>query len=170
MTEVLICGNSLFLPTLLRAEHSAPVLRVLLEERLDSKYIRNPTAIQCCCIQQVAAVIKSMEEFGAFTARYGGDEFVLIYEGATKEDVIRYTAELRRRVMNLQIEHRRSKESNIVTISQGVCWDIPAHGNRMWDYLHSADEMLYRVKQRKRNNFCIGNLTEAADQIIMSYL
>lgn len=61
MTEVLICGNSLFLPTLLKAENSAPVLRVLLEEWLDSKYIRNPTAVQCWCIQQVAAVLQSIQ-------------------------------------------------------------------------------------------------------------
>ena len=122
------------------------------------------------CIQLVASAIKSMEEFGAFTSRYGGDEFVLIYEGKTKEEVVEYVAELRKRVMNLGIEHQASKVSNVMTISQGVCWDVPVHGNRMWDYLHAADDMLYRVKQRKRNNFCIGNLTEASDQIIMSYL
>lgn len=122
------------------------------------------------CLQQIASAIKSMEEFGAFTARYGGDEFVLIYEGKTKDEVVEYAAELRKRVLNLEIEHAMSKVSNVMTISQGLCWDIPVHGNRMWDYLHSADDMLYRVKQRKRNNFCIGNLTEASDQIIMSYL
>lgn len=122
------------------------------------------------CLQQIASAIKSMEEFGAFTARYGGDEFVLIYEGKTKDEVVEYAAELRKRVLNLEIEHAMSKVSNVMSISQGLCWDIPVHGNRMWDYLHSADDMLYRVKQRKRNNFCIGNLTEASDQIIMSYL
>lgn len=122
------------------------------------------------CLQQIASAIKSMEEFGAFTARYGGDEFVLIYEGKTKDELVECAAELRKRVLNLQIEHAASKISNVMTISQGLCWDIPVHGNRMWDYLHSADDMLYRVKQRKRNNFCIGNLTEASDQIIMSYL
>lgn len=122
------------------------------------------------CLQQIASAIKSMEEFGAFTARYGGDEFVLIYEGKTKDEIVECAAELRKRVLNLQIEHAPSKVSNIMTISQGICWDMPVHGNRMWDYLHSADDMLYRVKQKKRNNFCIGNLTEAADQIIMSYL
>ena len=122
------------------------------------------------CLQQIASAIKSMEEFGAFTARYGGDEFVLIYEGKTKDEVVECAAELRKRVLDLQIEHAPSKVSNVMTISQGICWDIPVHGNRMWDYLHSADDMLYRVKQRKRNNFCIGNLTEAGDQIIMSYL
>lgn len=122
------------------------------------------------CIQRVASAIKSMEEYGAFTARYGGDEFMLIYEGKTKEEVVEYAAELRKRVMDLEIEHRLSKVSHVMTISQGVCWDIPVEGNRMWDYLHAADDMLYRVKQRKRNNFCIGNLTEASDQIVMSYL
>lgn len=122
------------------------------------------------CLKQIAMAIKSMEEFGAFTARYGGDEFVLIYQGKTKDEVVECAAELRKRVLDLQIEHATSKVSNVMTISQGICWDIPVRGNRMWDYLHSADDMLYRVKQRKRNNFCIGNLTEAADQIIMSYL
>ena len=122
------------------------------------------------CLQQIASAIKSMEEFGAFTARFGGDEFVLIYEGKTKDEVVKCAAELRNRVINLQIEHEQSKVSNIMTISQGICWDTPVRGNRMWDYLHSADNMLYRVKQRKRNNFCIGNLTEASDQIVMSYL
>lgn len=122
------------------------------------------------CLLMIASAIKSMEEFGAFTARYGGDEFVLIYEGKTKDEVVGYAAELRKRVLNLQIEHNASRVSNIMTISQGICWDTPVRGNRMWDYLHSADDMLYRVKQRKRNNFCIGNLTEAADQIVMSYL
>ena len=122
------------------------------------------------CLQQIASAIKSMEEFGAFTARYGGDEFVLIYEGKTKDEVVGCAAELRKRVLSLQIQHEQSKVSNVMTISQGICWDIPVQGNRMWDYLRSADDMLYRVKQRKRNNFCVGNLTEASKQIVMSYL
>ncbi len=122
------------------------------------------------CIQTVASAIKSMEEFGAFTARYGGDEFILIYEDITKDQALEYAAELRKRVMDLGIEHINSKVAKIMTISQGMCWDIPVEGNRMWDYLHAADDMLYRIKQKKRNNFCIGNLTESSDQIVMSYL
>lgn len=120
-------------------------------------------------IQAVAAAVKSMEEYGAFTARYGGDEFVLIYENITKEQMVEYSAILRKRVMDLNLENPNAKEL-IMTVSQGACWDIPVQGNRMWDYLHAADDMLYRVKQRKRNNFCVGNLTEASDQLVMSYL
>lgn len=120
-------------------------------------------------IQAVAFAVKSMEEYGAFTARYGGDEFVLIYENITKEQMVEYSAILRKRVMDLNLENPNAKEL-IMTVSQGACWDIPVQGNRMWDYLHAADDMLYRVKQRKRNNFCVGNLTEASDQLVMSYL
>ncbi len=122
------------------------------------------------CIQKIATAIKSMEEFGAFTARYGGDEFIIIYEDITHEQAIEYAAELRKRVMDLDIIHEKSKVGSRMSISQGLCWDMPIEGNRVWDYLHSADDMLYRVKKKKRNNFCIGNLTEASDQIVMSYL
>ena len=122
------------------------------------------------CIKQIATAVKSMEEFGAFTARYGGDEFVLIYEDITKEQAVEYAAELRKRVMALGIENHSSKVADVATISQGICWDTPMDGFYMWDFVQIADEMLYRIKQRKRNNFCISDLTRASHQIIMSYL
>ena len=71
-----------------------------------------------------------------------------------------YAAELRKRVIDLGIIHRASKVSDVMTISQGICWDVPEKGCRMWDFLHAADDMLYRVKQKSRNHFCIGNLKE----------
>lgn len=122
------------------------------------------------CIRQIASAVKSMEEFGAFTARYGGDEFMLIYEDVTKEQAVEYAAELRKRVMALGIENQTSKVSDTATISQGLCWDTPMEGFYMWDFVQVADEMLYRIKQKKRNNFCVSDLTRASDQIIMSYL
>lgn len=101
------------------------------------------------CLIRVAGILNTMaREHGAFVARYGGDEFMLLYAGITREQVQEYAKELREKVM----------ETKIVTISQGICWDIPRHGNRMWDYLHCADEMLYRVKKKNRNDFCVGTL------------
>ena len=51
----------------------------------------------------------------------------------------------------------------VVTISQGICWGIPRKGNRSWDFLHAADNMLYRVKKFSRNNYCVGGLDETED-------
>ena len=121
------------------------------------------------CLIQIAQALKTMEkEHGAFVARYGGDEFILIYQNITKEEAVSYAEELRQKVMDLKIPFAKSPVADVVTITQGLCWDIPISGNRMWDYLHVADTMLYRTKKKKRNNYCVGNLKETEDQIVMS--
>lgn len=119
------------------------------------------------CLEQIAGVIKQLvAENQAFCARYGGDEFVIIYKDITRERMASFAAELKRRVMDLQIEHRFSKALPIVTVSQGVCWDVPIKGNKMWDFLHAADDMLYRVKKCSRNNYCVGDVKETDDMIL----
>ena len=95
--------------------------------------------------------------------RYGGDEFVIIYANVTREQAVSFAEELRRRVLALEMEHRFSKALPVVTISQGICWGIPRKGNRSWDFLHAADNMLYRVKKFSRNNYCVGGLDETED-------
>ena len=121
------------------------------------------------CLVRVANVLKTMEkEHDAFVARYGGDEFMLIYADIAKEQAIEYAEELRQKVMAEAMPFAKSKVADVVTISQGLCWDIPKRGNRMWDYLHSADDMLYRVKKKQRNNYCVGNLKETEEEIVMS--
>ena len=53
-------------------------------------------------------------------ARYGGDEFVVIYENISKEDAKEYVEELRRKVMELTLPHQFSKMLPIVTITGHV--------------------------------------------------
>lgn len=119
------------------------------------------------CLLQVANVLKNMaREHKAFCARYGGDEFILIYEGITKEQAVSYAKELRQRVLDLAITHEHSKALPIVSISQGLCWGEPKKGTRMWDFLHRADDMLYRAKKYSRNNFCVGEIHSGEDPIL----
>ena len=116
------------------------------------------------CLVSIANTIRNLvEEAEGFCARYGGDEFVIIYANVTWEQAVSYAEELRRRVLALEMEHRFSKALPVVTISQGVCWGIPRKGNRSWDFLHAADNMLYRVKKFSRNNYCVGGLDETED-------
>lgn len=119
------------------------------------------------CLIKIAETIASLTaENHGFCARYGGDEFVIIYNGKSREQVASLAAELRRRVQAQELEHRFSKALPIVTVSQGLCWGIPRKGNRMWDFLHAADDMLYRVKKCNRNNYCIGDINESEDIVI----
>lgn len=110
------------------------------------------------CLKAVASQLKKLTEHGnIFVARYGGDEFTIIYKGYSPEAVQRFAQELKEGITNLAMEHRFSKALPIVTISQGICCDIPKKGNKVWDFLHSADAMLYRVKRNCRNAIAMGS-------------
>ena len=119
------------------------------------------------CLRRIAAVLKGMaDENDGFCARYGGDEFVMIYEGKNREQAVALAGETKKRVMDLEMEHAFSRALPIVTVSQGLCWGIPQDKTRMWDFMHVADDMLYRVKKLSRNNYCVGDVQESGDVVI----
>ena len=64
---------------------------------------------------------------------------------------------LKERVERLAIPHEYSKTSDHVTISQGVCYGIPKKGENIEDYLHKADDLLYKAKEISRNTISIGH-------------
>lgn len=109
------------------------------------------------CLKKIANAISDMaEEYGFFGARYGGDEFVLIYENISMDQAEGFAEELKKKVMDLQMEHKYSKALPIVTISQGICHGYPKKGEKVSEYLHVADQMLYKMKKKTRNNYCVG--------------
>ena len=93
-------------------------------------------------------------------ARYGGDEFIVLYEDCTKERVLELAEELKQTIMGLELEHRYSQALPIVTVSQGICYDVPQSERKVWDFLHTADKMLYKGKKISRNSICIGHYGE----------
>ena len=113
------------------------------------------------CIKFVASTLLELsKEDGIFTARYGGDEFVVIYEGFTKEEVENKVDNLRNMIYKAHWEHRFSLSDDRVTISQGICYGTPERDTTLFAYLQLADEMLYEVKQESRNNY---KICDAAD-------
>lgn len=110
------------------------------------------------CLLAIAEELQRMQRDCIFCARYGGDEFIIIYERMTEEEVFAEAEQLRERILARRIAHAYSKALPVVTISQGICWGIPEEENRNWDFLHAADAMLYRVKKRSRNNISMGHL------------
>lgn len=92
-----------------------------------------------------------------FAARYGGDEFVLIYENYTAEEVFDLAKKLKDMINKAHVEHKYSRTaSKFITVSQGAFWGIPEEGGSVWHYLHEADSLLYKVKQRTRNSVLVG--------------
>ena len=64
-----------------------------------------------------------------------------------------------------QEPHRFSKMLPIVTITQGMYCDVPKEENRVWDFLHVADEILYSVKTDNRGS-C--KVVDRAEFMLMS--
>ena len=111
------------------------------------------------CIKAVAGILADIQNDSIFAARYGGDEFVVIYVGMSVEEVVRTAEVLKRRVQELGSVYKGAGVDVGVTISQGICHCIPEEDSKDRDYLYSADIMLYNVKRKKRNGICVGDLS-----------
>ena len=112
------------------------------------------------CIRMIASVIHELVEAHpkVYAARYGGDEFVIIYPGTLHSEVEAMVKELKKNVQLNALEHKYSKASEVVTITQGVCFDIFSPYSSIADFLKRADEALYEEKKIRRNSFRIVQL------------
>jgi diguanylate cyclase (GGDEF)-like protein len=99
-------------------------------------------------LRKVAATLASSVREGDAVCRYGGDEFLLILQRTTREELERIAARVRERVSEFPLRTR----SGAVTpgVSTGVA--LRAAGRRITseDLVELADQALYRAKQARR--------------------
>lgn len=103
------------------------------------------------CLKKIAQLLHGLMDQGIFCARYGGDEFIIIYENMTDAEILKIAHKLREDVMNLNIKHKNSTIGPVVTISQGIRNSVPRDGNKIWDYFYAADMSMYHVKRSAKN-------------------
>lgn len=94
-----------------------------------------------------------MEHNDVFVARYGGDEFVIVYFNKTGSSILRFMAELRELVHSITLPDDRATGVSYLTISQGCANCMPQGGNRLWDFLAHADQTLYEVKKDGKDTY-----------------
>jgi diguanylate cyclase (GGDEF)-like protein/PAS domain S-box-containing protein len=104
------------------------------------------------CLQKIADTIKaSLRRAGNFVARYGGEEFAVILPDTDTEGAYLFAESLREKIENINMEHKHSKISSSVTISQGVATTIPKKNSAQDELISLADKALYKAKQEGRN-------------------
>lgn len=107
-------------------------------------------------LKSVAMVLKEVtRKEGVFAARYGGDEFVLVYENYNVDQMRMMLEEIAKRVEKLYIIHKYSKVSKQLTISQGAICKLPTSNRKTWDYMAAADRALYEAKGAGKNTYRI---------------
>jgi diguanylate cyclase (GGDEF)-like protein len=107
------------------------------------------------CLKRVAEAIRlCIKRPADLLARYGGEEFVCLLPETNREGANLFAEEVRKAVIELQIEHLASTVMPIVTLSLGVSSKLAGYKGTTADLLEKADEQLYRAKAEGRNRTC----------------
>ncbi|MDB5906269.1 MAG: response regulator receiver modulated diguanylate cyclase [Massilia sp.] len=104
------------------------------------------------CLQKVAAVLQSRALRGSdLAARFGGEEFVLLFAETPLETAVSMAEAIRDQIEALRVPHPRSSTSAWLTVSMGVASIVPARLDRIEQFFVAADRMMYAAKNAGRN-------------------
>jgi diguanylate cyclase (GGDEF)-like protein len=101
-------------------------------------------------LKAVAAAIKQSVRQGEIVARYGGDEFVVLFPETRPDIAVSRGDKIRLRVPPIVAGGRGREQTIPVTVSVGVA-SLPADGIDGFEVLNQADMRLYEAKHAGRN-------------------
>jgi len=111
------------------------------------------------CLKLVAEIVhQRMKRPNDLVGRYGGEEFVCILPDTNFEGAEGMCQLLLDSIRYLEIPHKFSKVSDILTISIGCVTTVPTSNTTMEDLLKMADHALYESKHSGRNCYNCSNL------------
>jgi|GEM_PF-86785 diguanylate cyclase (GGDEF) domain len=100
-------------------------------------------------LQAVAGAIRNMlRRTGDFTARLGGEEFVLVFSGVDASTSAVMADQIRQAMERIDLPVGK------ITVSIGGVTLVPKGNTSLTDAMESADQLLYQAKQNGRNQVC----------------
>ncbi len=106
------------------------------------------------CLVEIGRVLKTLSSDRVYVARYGGDEFYILYYNMTDDEIMETAKALRDRLQEIVVQTGKDDICGI-SVSQGIRNTVPTQHNKLWDYLYAADNAMYAVKQRNRGDIMI---------------
>ena len=101
------------------------------------------------CLNLIGDVLRGLaSDPQIYCARYGGDEFVVCFEGVSPQQIRRISARL---CTDISQKSRQAKNGPLpadLSVSLGVCYGNAKENRQLWDFLSAADRTLYRVKKQ----------------------
>ena len=107
------------------------------------------------CVRKVRSILKKAAGKEGFLARFGGDEFILIFTDKSNDELLSISQTIKCDLTDLHIPHAFSNVAEYVTLTQGLVNRIPVEGEKSEDLLRIADQALYQVKKEGRNNYLL---------------
>lgn len=110
-------------------------------------------------LKRIGAILKSaVRDDTDVVVRYGGEEFVILFPGATKAVASRQAESIRRAVETHPFKHAARQPLGAVTISGGVA-SFPEDARNSVALLRAADQALYEAKAAGRNRIITASPT-----------
>ncbi len=110
-------------------------------------------------LQQLSTIFSaSAKRVTDFTARIGGEEFVILLPNTKIEDAISIAEKIRQNVASIRFDEPEMA-STVVTISIGITSCSPVKNSNPQSALEKADRLLYQAKREGRNRICWDNET-----------
>jgi diguanylate cyclase (GGDEF)-like protein len=115
-------------------------------------------------VRVASLLLQSLRCKDDFAARFGGEEFVVLLPGTSREGAIIVAERIRKlvEVAGSPALPEPGTHSRLSTVSCGVATCSPSDSNCQDDLLESADRALYQAKSNGRNRVHWGDLTSAA--------
>jgi diguanylate cyclase (GGDEF)-like protein len=82
--------------------------------------------------------------------RYGGEEFIVMLPGITKEDAFIFAERFREKISQHPFQYREKQPIGFVSISGGVA-SFPEDGDTIYKVIEAADMALYQAKSAGKN-------------------
>jgi diguanylate cyclase (GGDEF)-like protein len=100
-------------------------------------------------LKRMGALLRENSRENEVVGRYGGEEFLVVMPGTSKETALRVAERIRTLVESMPFEHADGQPTGRVTISGGVAtW--PSDGDDVDSLLRNADAALYEAKRAGR--------------------
>jgi diguanylate cyclase (GGDEF)-like protein len=103
---------------------------------------------------ELTALVNSITRKNAVFSRYGGEEFIVMLPGISKEDTFIYAERVREKISQHPFFNRESQPLGCVSVSGGVT-TFPDDANTLAKTIQLADESLYQAKEEGRNRVMV---------------
>lgn len=101
------------------------------------------------------SILNTLDRPNDLVARYGGEEFVVLLSNIDLKELGEISNRVVKAIRDENIEHKFSKVASYLTISLGAVLYKSSNDLSIASIMKSADEALYEVKQKSRDNFLI---------------
>ena len=102
-----------------------------------------------CILKELAKLLRKAFRKGDYIFRYGGEEFLVVMPSTSLDEAVKILERFRR-IVERHLFRCDGKEIKI-TVSIGICSDIPKNGRSILSYVRCADIKLYRAKRSGKN-------------------